>query len=67
MFPASSTSDHHTSLVVFFFFFMTFICFEGLRFVLRKEKITSSTRDSYCIFGGRSGVANFIAKNVLTY
>ena len=39
---------------------MTFICFEGLRYVPRKEKITSSTRDSYCIFGGRSGVANFI-------
>ena len=52
---------------VFFFSFMTFICFEGLRYVPRKEKNTSSTRDSYCIFVGRGDVAKFIAKNVLTY
>jgi hypothetical protein len=45
---------------------MTFICFEGLRYVPRKEKFTS-TRDSYCIIGGRSGVVNFIAKNLLIY
>jgi hypothetical protein len=29
-----------------------FIYFEGLRYVPRKEKNTSSTRDSYCVFGG---------------
>jgi hypothetical protein len=28
------------------------VCFEGLRYVPRKEKNTSSTRDSYCVFGG---------------
>jgi hypothetical protein len=33
----------------------------------KRKKITSSTRDSYYIFGGRSGVANFIAKNLLIY
>jgi hypothetical protein len=31
------------------------------------EKNISSTIDSYCIFGGRSGVAKFIAKHLLIY